>query len=75
LPNTSEEISSFHQTDSSSSRTHKSDFLPNFGVNTCHIEVPDGHYELVPEPKGEPAKGDVIVVKVQQDPNQISEEL
>jgi hypothetical protein len=47
----------------------------NNNAYACHIEVPDGHYELVPEPKGEPAKGDVIVVKVQQDPNQISEEL
>jgi hypothetical protein len=37
LPNTSEKILSFHQTDSSPSWTHKSDSLPNFGVNTLHL--------------------------------------
>jgi hypothetical protein len=36
LPNTSEKILSFHQTDSSPSWSHKSDSLPNFGVNRLH---------------------------------------
>ena len=39
------------------------------------VELPDGNYELLPEPEGELAEGEVNLVEVQQDPNQISEEL
>jgi hypothetical protein len=42
----------------------------NHNASACRIELPDGNYELVPEFGGEPAKGEVNVVEVQQDPNQ-----
>jgi hypothetical protein len=52
----------------------KFEYLNN-NAHACYIEVPDGNYELVPEPEGESAEGDVNVVEVQQDPNKSSEEL
>jgi hypothetical protein len=47
----------------------------NPNASACHIELPDGNYELMPESGGEPAEGDVNVVEVQQDLNQSSEDL
>jgi hypothetical protein len=47
----------------------------NHNASACHIELPDGNYELVPESGEEPAEGEVNVVEVQQDPNQSSEDL
>jgi hypothetical protein len=47
----------------------------NNNAYACRIELPDGNYKLVPESEGEPAKADVNVVEVQQDPNQSSEDL
>jgi hypothetical protein len=47
----------------------------NHNASACRIELPDENYELVPESEGEPAEGEVNVVKVQQDPNQSSEGL
>jgi hypothetical protein len=47
----------------------------NHNASASRIELPDGNYELVPEPEGEPAEGEVNVVEVQQDPNQSSDDL
>jgi hypothetical protein len=47
----------------------------NHNASACRIELPDGNYELVPESGEELAEGEVIVVEVQQDPHQCSEDL
>jgi hypothetical protein len=47
----------------------------NPSASACRIELPDGNYELVPEPEGEPAEGEVNVVEVQQEPNESLEDL
>ena len=33
------------------------------------VELPDGNYELVPEPEGELVEGEVNLVEVHQDPD------
>jgi hypothetical protein len=47
----------------------------NNNASAYRIGLPDGNYELVPESEGEPAEGEVNVVKVRQDPDQSSEDL
>ena len=38
------------------------------------VELPDRNYELVPEPEGELAEGEVNLVEVHQDPDWSSED-
>jgi hypothetical protein len=47
----------------------------NHNASAYRIELPNGNYELIPESEGEPTKGEVNVVEVQQDPKQSSEDI
>ena len=49
-------------------------WIHEFYAYAYRVELPDGNYELLPEPEGELAEGEVNLVEVHQDPDQSSKD-